>query len=278
SISRLSLADATKATLYVSDSGTNEVTMFAWPKPKTGSALSGPFSEPQGMCSDNSGDVFITNTGDSNVLEYNGSKLVNTLLDPGEYPVGCSFDTVDGSLAVVNIRSTGGGASSVAIYKNAKGTPKLLNVKVLQSVYGVQYDGSGDLFADGSGTGSQIELAEMPAGSNKFKLVCPNGFHGGGVVAFPGGLGWDGKYLVIGDQDGGAVYRVKGCKIVGITKLDGSVDVVSFAIAGDRLVAPDPGAADVELYAYPKGGEPIQVLSGFSEPIGATVSQNVKGK
>ncbi|HEY3674376.1 MAG TPA: hypothetical protein VGK84_00130, partial [Candidatus Tumulicola sp.] len=90
SISRLSLADATKATLYVSDSGTNEVTTFAWPKPKTGSALRGSFSEPQGECADASGNVFITNTGGSNVLEYSGSKLVNTLLDAGEYPVGCS--------------------------------------------------------------------------------------------------------------------------------------------------------------------------------------------
>jgi hypothetical protein len=273
--SRTSFNDSAKATLYISDSGTNEVETFAWPKPKTASVLSGSFSEPQGMCADGSGDVFITNTGDSNILEYAGSKLSNTLVDFGEYPVGCSYDTLHAILAVSNIITTKDGAGNVAFYKDAKGTPQIVAVPGLQRLYSIQYDGSGDLFVSGENPSYGTALAEMPAGSKKFKLICTQGF--GGIQFVPGSLGWDGTYIVAGNQSGETVARIQNCKVVGTTQLLGSVDIVDFAISGNRLIAPDAGAAAVEIYPYPKGGDPIQVLTGFSEPIGAAVTSEAKG-
>jgi hypothetical protein len=280
SVATLPFGNSSKDMLYISDSGTNGVETFDWPKPTTGSALSGTFSEPQGECADQSGDVFITNTGNSNILEYTSGKLSNTLADPHQYPVGCSSDTLNGDLAVVDIVTTANGAGNIAIYKNAKGTPKIYSGGALASGYSVQYDGSGNLFADGETSGSGITLLEMPAGSKKFKTVCAHGFSGGGTIEFPGSLAWDGRYLVIGNQDGGTVSRVsvKGCKIVGTTDLTGSSDIVGFTIVGNRLIGPDAGNANVEIYDYPKGGNPVQILTGFSEPIGAAVSQTLKGK
>jgi hypothetical protein len=275
SMASLPFGKSSKDLLYVSDSGTNEVLSYAWPNPKTGGVLNGSFSEPQGECADTKGNVYITNTGDSNILEYTGTKLTNTLTDPRQYPVDCSYDTLNGNLAVSDIVSTGDGGGSVAIYKGAKGTPKIIGGGILQRVYFIAYDGSGNLFAAGETSNYGVALAELPAGSKKFKRICPNGV-GGGALEFPGGLAWDGKYIVISNQDTQTVERIKGCSIVGKTVLEGSVDIVSFAIVGKYLIAPDAGAAQVEIYAYPQGGSPIQVLTGFSEPIGAAVSQNEK--
>ena len=271
--SRTSFNDSAIATLYISDSGTNEVETFAWPKPKTASALSGSFSEPQGECADTKGNVYITNTGDSNVLEYNDGKQTNTLLDKGQYPVGCSFDTLNGDLAVSNIISTQDGAGSVAIFTKATGKPHMLKSAAISRFLSAAYDGSGDLFLTGQASAGGSVLAEMPAGSKKPKIICNNSFGG----TFPGGLAWDGKYLVVGNQDGATVSRIQNCKVVGTTQLLGSVDIVDFAISGNRLIAPDAGAAAVEIYPYPKGGDPIQVLTGFSEPIGAAVTIEAKG-
>jgi hypothetical protein len=274
SVSSVPLGTPAKTQLYISDPGTNEVEVFGWPKPKTGSALSGSFSEPQGECADTKGDVFITNTGESNILEYTGTKLTSTIADSGEYPVGCSYDPKSGDLAVSNIITTGDGAGSVAIFKKAMGKPHIVKSAAISRFFSVAYDGSSDLFATGQASAGGSVLAEMTPGSKKFKIICNDSFGG----TFPGGLAWDGKYIVVGNQDGETVSRIQNCKVVGTTQLLGSVDIVGFAIAGNRLIGPDAGGAAVEIYAYPKGGDPIQVLTGFSEPIGAAVAQDVKGK
>jgi hypothetical protein len=272
SVSRVPFGTSPKAQLYISDSGTNEVETFAWPKPKTGAALSGSFSEPQGMCADRSGDVFITNTGDSNVLEYNNGKLTNTLLDRGQYPVGCSFNTLNGDLAVSNIISTNDGAGSISIYKKAKGPAQDIPVAGLPRDYFLTYDGSSDLFVDGETSSYGFGLAEMKAGSGKFKPICPKL---GSLIDFPGGIAWNGKHLVI--STGMSIERIRNCKL-GIAPIIGGLsDIVSFTIVGNRLVAPDAGSATVEIYSYPKGAL-LQTLTGFSEPIGAAVAQDVKDR
>jgi hypothetical protein len=272
SISRTPFGASPKAQLYVSDSGTNEVETFAWPKPKNATGTLSGFSEPQGECADRSGDVFITNTGDSNILEYNNREVTNTLSDKGQYPAGCSFNAVNGDLAVSNIISTTGGAGSVAVFKKATGKPTIIETPAITRVNSIAYDGSGDLFLTGQASAGGSILAEMLAGSSKIKIICNDSF--GGI--FPGGLAWDGKYLVVGNQDAGFVSRINNCKVVGKTRLLGSVDIADFAIAGNRLIGPDAGSAAVEIYAYPKGGDPIQVLTGFSEPIGAVVGEKAK--
>jgi hypothetical protein len=265
-----------KSLLYVSDSGTNGVVTFAWPKPATGIALSGSFSEPQGMCADQSSNVFITNTGDSNVLEYNGARLVNTLADSDEYPVGCSFNPLNGNIAVANIITTQDGAGSVSLYKNATGKPFNIPVKVLARVYSVIYDGSDDLYAEGENASYGPALAVLKAGSKQFKVACADLFGGAGGIQFPGAVGWDGKYMVLINNN--ELERIKNCKVVGHpAPFAGAVDIVSFTIVGDRLIAPDAGAAAVDIYSYPKL-HLIQTLTGFSEPIGSAVSSDVKSK
>ena len=82
--------DAKKAKqyLYVSDSGTNDVQVYAWPKPKSPVGTLTGFTEPQGICADTSGNVYITNTGAHNILEYKGGATSpsQTLNDPDGLP------------------------------------------------------------------------------------------------------------------------------------------------------------------------------------------------
>jgi hypothetical protein len=115
--------------LWVSDFGTYDVYIYALPHMALKGTLTG-FNGPQGMCSDNLGHVWITNTYSFQVLEYahNGS-LVNTLSDPNGWPVSCAWDRKTGNLAVTNIVDFSGGHSgsqvqgTVEIYPGATGTP-----------------------------------------------------------------------------------------------------------------------------------------------------------
>jgi hypothetical protein len=90
----------------------------------------------------------------------------------------------------------------------------------------------------------------------------------------PGGLGWDGEYIVLGEQANASVERFKNCKVVGTAQLGFGSEMVMFYITGHRLYATDGGNAAVGTYRYPKGGAPINKIGaggGFSEPIGVVV-------
>ncbi|HEY3674932.1 MAG TPA: hypothetical protein VGK84_02975 [Candidatus Tumulicola sp.] len=262
--SELPPAKTPKAMLYVSDSGTNQVDVFNWPKPNAPIGTLSGLSEPQGQCADQSGNVFITNTGDENILEYKGTQLTNTLEDPQQYPVGCSYDAVNGNLATANIMGSSDTPGSVAIFAHATGTPEIKAVAGIKHVFSVQYDGSGDLYAYGQNASYKMSLAKLPAGSKKFRLVCANLLSSTEIT----GIGWDGKHLIFGVATG--VDRIENCKIAGFTRLLGPVGVY---ILGHRLIAMSDSA--VAVYAYPKGGFPVQTytLSGLSEPIGFAISR-----
>jgi hypothetical protein len=261
-ISHISLDNGTKAELFVSDSGANDVATFAWPKPKNPTGTLTGFSEPQGGCSDAKGDVYVANTGDSNLLGFavGNSNPINTLNDAGQYPVGCSYDWKYGNIAAANVISISDGPGSVSIYANEKGSPTTIGSALVARFFFIAYDGSGNLYATGQNSSFQSVLVELPAGSKTFKAVCPKLLAKGLSVA-----GWDGKYVLF-DGDAG-VYRVKGCTIVGSTPIAASGEV---AVSDGRIVVADAGSAGVDIYTYPKG-KLLQTLSGFSEPIGVAI-------
>jgi hypothetical protein len=269
SVTAAPFGKSSKEHLYVSGSGTNQVDLFDWPKPAGIAGTLTGFSEPQGECADQSGDVFITNTGDSNIFEYDGSTLINTLSDPNEYPVACSYDPLRGDLAVSNLTGTNDRSGSVAIYKNATGTAKLFFGPSLQHVFSVQYDGSGDLYAYGQNSSYQFALAELRSGTKKFKAICPQLLNSIETL----GIGWDGKYLIF--DVGTGVDRIENCKVVGFTRLLGPSGAY---ILGRQLIA--MSSNEIAVYKYPKGGFPIRTfsLSNLSEPIGFAISEDAKGQ
>jgi hypothetical protein len=265
-------------TLFVSDSGTNEVQMYDFPSNTYLGELSPPpsnvFAEPQGLCSDDKGDVFVTNTGTESIFEFshNGTFL-HALNDFGWYPVACSFDRSTGNLAVSNLETTTDGPGSIAIYTHASGYASIISGPGVKRFFFLAYAGkTGVLYFDGEGTSYSTVFGSLKNG--KVKLIKIRG----ATVQFPGTVAWSAQTqsINIGDQENPVLYQISPTgMITGSTPLTGSSDIVQGTIKGPRFVGPDIGNADVEIFAYPAGGSAQTTLTGLSMPIGSAVSPDV---
>lgn len=264
--------------LYVSDIGTSDVYVYSYRSGKLRETLTG-FQSPHGECVDKTGDVFVTNTRASDILEYphGGTVAIATLQDPGQYPTGCSVDLKTGRLAVANSDGTGSSQApgDVVIYKHAKGTPKAYSDPSIVTYTSCGYDDKGNLYIDGLSANGEFKFAELPAGSKTLTDVTLNQ-----QINVPGGVQWDGKYVAVEDQgmgySGSTIYQftISGSTgtEVGTTVLDGSTDAIKFWKQGHRVVAPNLGNKNVMYWTYPAGGAALKTISGFSEPVAVTVS------
>ncbi len=205
--------DARTKTFWISDSGDNVVQVFSYPSGTYMGALSAPpegFSEPQGMCSDKNGNVFIANTENSKIDEYaaNGTYM-QSLSDPGEYPAGCAVDPKSGTLAVSNIIATSGYAGGISLYNNASGSPQTLSDPNMYEVFFVGYLGkTGNLYYSGFNNNFYAAVSSYIGGN--FALLNISG----ATIGFPGTVSNAHKTgsLAIGDQDtfyGPTFYQVE---------------------------------------------------------------------
>ena len=147
--------------LYVSSYYTNDVFVFK------NNALVGKltgFNAPDGVCTDKSGNVWITNNRGQSIVEYahGGSTPIKTLSDPGVYPLGCAVNPRTGAIAVTNVFTTGSGQGNVAIYHKASGKPLILTDPDIYDVYFCGFDAQSNLYIDGLDTSGNFEFAELP--------------------------------------------------------------------------------------------------------------------
>jgi hypothetical protein len=261
--------------LYVSDSGTSDVYVYAYGSRNLKGTLTG-FNAPQGECVDPVGDVWITNLQGANIVEFahGGSSPISTLSDASEFPEGCAINKTTGDLAVANL-SASSGAGGVSIWKNAQGSPTAYSIPNIVTPFFIGYDNRGDLFVDGLSSSGAFQLARLANGSSKFKGIALRG----ASFVFPGGVQWGGTNLAVGDRtgpNGPVIYqvRIRGDigKVVGSTPLSGASAVGQFFIDGSTVVAPDLGGTEVGFWNYPKGGSATHVIEGFSTPVGTAVS------
>jgi hypothetical protein len=272
------MVPAAKATrrqlLYVSDISTDDVNIYLYASGTQIGALTG-FNEPQGECIDNSGDIYITNTKSSEIFEYayGATSPKKTLVDPGQYPSGCSYDANTGELAVSNILSTNSyGPGSVSLYAKAKGSPKIIASPSFAEVFFLGYDSKDNLFLDGFSPDDTFQYGEIPKGRSSISLITVSG----ATIEFPGGVQWDGHQMTVGDQKG-PIYQIEdNGDIIGTTTLSGACDVVQYFILDSKITAPDSCNENSDIYAYPGGGSPIVEIGNLRAPIGASVVS--KGK
>jgi len=282
---------ALQKTVFISDAFggslfTGAIDMFDYVKGTFLGQVAAPpegFSEVQGGCADNNGNVYFTNTAMSTIDEYNhGGTYIATLADPGQYPVGCSYDRTTGNLAVSNIISTSGGPGSIAIY-NGGTLQNTYSVPNMFRAYFLAYEGNtGVLWLDGASSSGVFVLETFFDGV--FTIVPITG----ATIGFPGGLAWSAKtrLMNLGDQNtfsAPTIYEindagvVKGEVVLQCTQQSDICDPVDFAIKGPGLVAPDSVGLDAARFAYPAGGPPILEYtppSGYIQPIGAAISSN----
>jgi hypothetical protein len=213
--------------------------------------IEGTFSNPGGwwgMCSDNSGDVFITANG--SVLEYKhgGATPIASLEDENNVGEACSVDSTTGNLAVTN-------EGDVAIYQRATGNPTFLTDPSITNYFSCAYDGTGNLIIDGDSDSKPDHLATLPAGSTIFQdLALPQ-------LLNMGDLQWDGRYIALSDV-AHDVYQISisgsQATVVGKTVLHSTVGLHrAFWLQRSVLLSPTgPDHDAVGLWSYPKGGKP----------------------
>jgi hypothetical protein len=143
--------------LWISDPGTNDVYIYNMPSLTLVATLTG-FDQPQGECSDSSGDVWVTNTGYKSgnhvIYEYShDAVLMKTLTDSTGLPVGCAWDKTTGNLAVTNIFDDGPSQppGEVVVYPLVgSGAPTTYQDpdSSVYAYFSAGYDGRGNLYFD----------------------------------------------------------------------------------------------------------------------------------
>ncbi len=226
-----------------------------------------------GICSDTKGDVFATVGGvDENyIFEYGhgGTSPIETLTTYA-LPVACAVDPNTGNLAVVNAPYGSGGAS-IAVYRNARGTPHLYNDKSFNFYASCDYDRRGNLFVVGSPlSGGEFALAELPKGGNTFTNISLNK-----KLGHPGAVQWDGTNLTLQDRalvkghlGANVIYRVQvagsKARILGATQFRDWRRRGGFTILRGSFVGVWGAQAEsIGYWRYPLGGQAYKVTKGF---------------
>jgi hypothetical protein len=261
--------------LYIGDLGEAQVDVLSYPQGKPQFTISG-FGSVNGLCTDSSGDVWVSDGHNGKLLEYAyGSKKVKkTLTDTGFYMQGCAVDPKSGDVAVA-IQAMNSDPGGVAIFDHAKGKPLNITAQAFYFPSFCTYDSKSDLFLDGNNVNGMFFLAELPKGSQTLRgISLPQ------QIEVTGGVQWDGKNVVVDDQGAGYKgstlyeFSISGSTATetGTTQLGGSSDVISFALDGKRVIGPNIGQSpNVMYWPYPAGGQSTKTLTGFTEPTTAVV-------
>ncbi len=234
--------------------------------------------EPQGACTDKSGNFYFANTAVSGTVDkYSHSgTYIATIADPGQFPVACAVDRSTGNLAVSNIIDTSGGPGSISIY-NGGVRQNTYYPSNMSRVYFIGYEaGTGTLWL--SGSNSTVGFQADTFSNGKFHIVPVSG------ILFPGTTQWSAKTktMVLGDQDtfsAPTFYQVDDSgNIVGstVTQCESPsnfCDIIQAVIKGPSIVGPDAVLIQVNRFAFPAGGSPIlQYSAPYVSPGGGAVS------
>jgi hypothetical protein len=253
---------------------TKKLFVFSYPGTKLVATIAVP-NQPQGLCADKAGDVFVTtsipNSSSSYVYEYahGGTRPIATLADPGTGN-GCAVDPVTGNLAVANwyTGSPSDSYGDVAIYSNARGKPTTYVDSKIPFYQWCAYDDNGDLYVDGYNPNHAYPLGELPKGASSFKDVTFD------KKLSPSSLQWvDGNLIVANDtgiEGPATLYRVRfsGTKgsVVGSTRLNTRQHMNSwggeYIVSGSQVAGPSYPRRFLSLWPYPKGGQALRYVHG----------------
>jgi hypothetical protein len=259
--------------LYISD--VYGVHIFSYPKGLLVGNIYG-FSSPAGLCSNQTGDAFVTDTPAGRVYEYahGSTQRLQTLYD--NYvdfnPFDCSVDPTTGNVAVASADS-----GFVVVFPKAEEKPRVYYEDMADThMFFCAYDDKGDLFVDQVAKGRHSYVGELPKGTTRFTNYLLDR-----RVAHPGGIQFDGKHIAIEDLDSLIVYRLRfsgtEAVVMGGTSLSGTGYVQQYWIQGKTLIGPGSNNT-VYLWNYPEGGSPVSSIQGLTEPYGSTVSVSARNR
>lgn len=247
--------------LYVAD-GKRNVLVYIYPQQGSEwvpSQTIKTVAAPSGICPDTNGDVFVINNTPNQLFEFahGGTKPKNKINLPAT-AYGCAVDPATGDLAVPM-------SNELAIYKNAKGTPKIYTDPYSDSLYMCAYDDAGHLFVSAQGQSGNV-IVEFSATSGQFIPITLSQ-----SIPNIGGLQWDGTYLAVNSFEGrhgnSGIYQVKISgsqgQVVHETGLKNvPPGLYSWIQGGSVMVSYFKNL--ILVYSYPEGGRPQDLVRGSS--------------
>ncbi len=282
-------ASSSKALLYFDDDSTNDTYVYEYPSGKKVGTLTG-FHDPQGMCVDRKGDVYITESQFGLLVEYahGGTNAINIYERPGSGLTGCSVS------ANRDVAATG--RDEVCIWKGgvAADSPKCIDGDESLGCVGFStfgYDNHGNLIGLGTTSAGSTTACMIPARETTMEKLSTSG------ISFnfgPRGTAWDGEYITLGGvgYNGDVVQpaQLSGTTLIGVgsevqlddcTEMPGSpfffgkqnitaastTRATSVTVANPRC---DKGVADV--WDYPGGGEAVLRIRAAKDSGGDAVS------
>jgi hypothetical protein len=250
--------------LYAPDFFANTVDVYSYPAGTFVGKLTG-FNGPAGACVDKAQNVWITDQGSKQIVEYAHGGVTPTaiLTDPGQNPISCAVDPKSGNLAVTN--QTGyDHQGTVAIYEHASGSPQLYNdSRNIYWFYYCAYDASGDLFVDGtqfpySFPVGQFQYAELPEGTSTFTNLT---LQPSKTIKWAGGIQWDGAYMTLANPDKGVIYRLSGGTVVSTVRLHNGRGITNVAFDNGQVIAGRDHDTTANAWSYPGGGHIVTTLT-----------------
>jgi|HubBroStandDraft_2_1064218.scaffolds.fasta_scaffold00266_17 hypothetical protein len=264
---------ATSQGPFIYGAANSSVNIFTYAGQQVGS-LTG-FQAASGICSDNSGDIYVLDSERDLIYEYlsGGTLPVDVLDDRYQTPSGCAVDSTTGNLAVVNLLAAGRTATpDVVVFPSGSyQTPIAYTAPNIVSYSFCAYDPAGNLYVDGIGAKRELELAVLRSGSSQFVPVPLSGVNNHHHK--PAAVQWDGQYLAIGDRGSDDIYRVAVSgsygTIVQTVPIRGWYhhDVVGFDIVSNKLLF--PLSNKLLFFKYPAGGRRI---TGFFGSVGSAIT------
>jgi hypothetical protein len=269
--------------IYASGAAGRDIYVFSYPDGNLVETIAAPKGTIalQGLCSDTSGNVFVTSIsppkngiGQGHVYEYahGQNKILKTLTFNNAIPFGCSVDPASGTLAVstVGLDNRGG---SLETFTTA-GYGKSYYSYDIGNFYYCAYDDQGNLFVNGQGSGTQMYLNELPEGKNGLEDISLDKYVS---ISGMGQLQWDGHNLTLEDLTANAIYRLSFSgsseKVVGTTHANGWNGAALSTIDGSSVLVPTgvSGAA-IGFWKYPAGGNAVKTISSPSGLFALTIS------
>jgi hypothetical protein len=190
--------------LYVSAFNGSTVTVYDYPSGRQVGMLTG-FSSPVGQCVDAKGNVYIANSGNGVVDEYNhgGKKLIKTFATTGD-AFGCSVDKA-GDLAVTDFLGPSYTAGSVTIFpKGSSQGVVYSDATDCYAIWPAGYDDKGNLVMIAENQASEtVTFCAVLKGSTSLTTLTASGF----TIYSPDSTMWDGKYIALGDQQIGSGFQ-----------------------------------------------------------------------
>ena len=260
--------------LYVSDDGDDDVVVYSYPKGKLVGRLTHGISNPQGVCADKNGNVFVTNNSPTELIEYaHGEKTpIATLPDGnnGFHIVSCSVDSTSGNLAATNSYGVSYPyEGTIAVYVGAQGEPRYYSKQSISGFGYCAYDNRGRLLYSAENDNYRTIFGELTHDGILKSIKVKQSF---GEAP----IGWYRGLLEVGNRNTTIFqFNVRRRQTVpkGSIGIAGASGYYQFTIFRGVIIVADFSGGKILFWPYPAGGSPTKTITQrLRNPFGVVVS------